>query len=95
MIRNEALNANTWGNNMQGIRRPAFKVNDFGGGLAGPILKDKLFFSSSYHYLRFNQGQTYLQTVPTALERVGNFSQTFQQDANGPPLALSSSTPTA
>ena len=87
MIRNEALNANTPGNKMQGIRRPAFKVNDFGGGFSGPILKNKLFFSSSYHYLRFNQGQTYLQTVPTALERVGNFSQTFQQDASGRPVA--------
>ena len=85
LIRNEALNANTWGNNLQGIRRPAFKVNDFGGALGGPIVKDKLFFYSSYHYLRFNQGQTYLETVPTALERVGNFSQTFQQNSNGVP----------
>ena len=83
LIRNEALNANTWGNNLEGIRRPAFKVNDFGGALGGPIVKDKLFFYSSYHYLRFNQGQTYLETVPTALERVGNFSETFQQNSNG------------
>ena len=60
-------------------------MNDFGGALAGPIFKDKLFFASSYHYLRFNQGQTYLETVPTALERVGNFSQTFQQNSNGVP----------
>jgi hypothetical protein len=86
MIRNEALNANTPGNKMQGIRRPAFKVNDFGGGISGPFLRNKLFFSSSYHYLRFNQGQTFLQTVPTALERVGNFSQTLQQDASGKPV---------
>jgi Carboxypeptidase regulatory-like domain len=86
LIRNEALNANTWGNNEQGIRRPAFKVNDFGGAISGPIHKDTLFFASSYHYLRFNQGQTYLETVPTDLERVGNFSQTLQQNANGVPV---------
>lgn len=85
MIRNEALNANTWGNNQQGIRRPAFKVNDFGGAIAGPVKRNSIFFSSSFHYLRFNQGQTDLSTVPTALERVGNFSQTFQQGANGQP----------
>ena len=56
MIRNEVLNANTPGNKMQGIRRPAFKANDFGGGLSGPIIKNKLFFSSSYHFLRFKPG---------------------------------------
>ncbi len=84
-IRNEALDANTWGNNEQGIRRPAFKVNDFGGALSGPIRRSHVFFASSYHLLRFNQGQTYLETVPTDLERVGNFSQTYQQDANGQP----------
>jgi hypothetical protein len=88
MIRNEALNANTPGNKAQGIRRPAFKVNDFGGALSGPILRNRLFFSSSYHFLRFNQGQTYLQTVPTALERVGNYSQTLTQDASGRPVPV-------
>jgi hypothetical protein len=86
MIRNEALNANTWGNKAQGIRRPAFKDDDFGGAISGHIIKDKLFFFASYHYLIFNQGQTYLQTVPTALERIGDFSKTFQQDANGQPV---------
>ncbi len=88
MIRNEALNANTPGNKAQGIRRPAFKVNDFGGALSGPVLRNRLFFSSSYHFLRFNQGQTYLQTVPTALERVGNYSQTLTQDASGRPVPV-------
>ncbi|HTF72390.1 MAG TPA: carboxypeptidase-like regulatory domain-containing protein, partial [Edaphobacter sp.] len=87
-IRNEALNANTPGNKMQGIRRPAFKVNDFGGSLSGPIIKNKLFFSSSYHFQRFNQGQVYLQTVPTALERVGDFSQTLTQDGSGRPVPV-------
>lgn len=85
LIRNEALNANTPGNKIQGIRRPAFKVHDMGGGVTGPILRDKLFFSSSFHYQRFNQGQANLQTVPTALERVGDFSKTFINN-NGVPV---------
>ncbi|MBS1801506.1 MAG: TonB-dependent receptor [Acidobacteria bacterium] len=86
LIRNEALNANTPGNKIQTplVRRPAFKVNDMGGALSGPILRDKLFFSSSFHYQRFNSGQTNLLTVPTALERVGDFSQTFINDAGNP-----------
>ncbi len=76
-MRNEALNANTNSNNANGLVRPAFKVNQFGGALSGPILKNRLFFFSSYHYLRFNQGQNFLSTVPTDLERIGNFSKTF------------------
>ncbi len=77
LLRNEALNANTNTNNANGLLRSAFKVNQFGGAVSGPIIKDKLFFFSSYHYLRFNQGQNNLVTVPTDLERVGNFSNTF------------------
>jgi Carboxypeptidase regulatory-like domain len=86
MLRNEALNANTTSNNTLGLARPAFKVNQFGGALSGPIIRNKLFFFSSYHYLMFNQGQNYLYTVPTDLERLGNFSQTLIKNANGAPV---------
>ncbi len=72
LLRNEGLNANTNSNNANGLARSAFNVNQFGGAISGPIVKNKLFFFSSYHYLRFNQCQNFLSTVPTALERVGN-----------------------
>jgi hypothetical protein len=85
LLRNEALNANLWGNKIQGIRRPAFKRNNFGGAFEGPIKKDTLFFFSSYHYMMQNIGGTNLRTVPTALERIGDFTQTMQQGANGQP----------
>ncbi|HWC95942.1 MAG TPA: carboxypeptidase regulatory-like domain-containing protein [Candidatus Sulfopaludibacter sp.] len=81
MLRNEALNGNTNSNKANGLARSAFKVNQFGGAVSGPIIKNKLFFFTSYHYLRFNQGQNYLQTVPTDLERVGNFSQSMLSNA--------------
>jgi trimeric autotransporter adhesin len=77
LLRNEALNANTNSNNANLLTRSAFKVNQWGGALSGPIIKNKLFFFSSYHYLMFNQGQNDLSTVPTDLERVGNFSKTL------------------
>src|SRR5258707_1224688 len=77
LLRNEGLNANTNSNNANGLARSAFKVNQIGGAISGPIVRNKLFFFSSYHYLRFNQGQNFLSTVPTDLERVGNFSKTF------------------
>ncbi len=38
--------------------------------------KDKTFFFVSYEGMRFNNALDYLRTVPTALERHGNFSQT-------------------
>ena len=82
-LRNEALNANTNSNNANGIRRSPFKVNEFGGSVTGPIIKDKLFFSSSYHFLMFNRGVTSLLTVPTDIERKGDFSNTFIRDTNG------------
>ena len=76
MMRHEGLDANSFSNNAQGIPNREFRVNDAGGSIGGPILRDKLFFFSSYHGLRNNQSTTQLLTVPTALERVGNFSQT-------------------
>jgi len=85
-LRNEALNANNNMNNANNISRPAFKVNEFGGAIGGPIIKNKLFFFSSYHYLMHNRGVANLATVPTALERIGNFSQTFIRDATGQPV---------
>jgi hypothetical protein len=45
--RNAALNANSWINNARRIRRPPLILNDFGGNLGGPILRDRLFFFGS------------------------------------------------
>jgi hypothetical protein len=85
-LRHQALDANTFANNAQDLDKPEFRVDDVGATFGGPILHDKLFFFSSYHGLRHNNGQNMLMTVPTALERVGNFSQTFIQDESGNPV---------
>ncbi len=85
-LRNEALNANNMYNNTNGIRRPPFKVNEFGGSVGGRIIRDKLFFFSSYQFLRHNRGTTSLMTVPTPAEAKGDFSHTFVSDANGSPV---------
>lgn len=85
-LRNDALNANSNYNNANGIAKGPFKLNDFGGAIGGPIIKNKLFFFTSYHYMRFNQADDWLLTVPTALERNGDFSQTKVRDYNGLPV---------
>ena len=86
--RNEALMANTAGNKMQGVARPAFKVDDIGAAVAGPILKDKLFFSSSFHWLAHNYGTNEELTVPTALERIGDFGSTLISGVGGVPTPV-------
>ena len=51
-------------------------------------MKDKLFFFASFLRLSRNSGQTYQATVPTLLERQGDFSQTYLADASGKPTLV-------
>lgn len=76
-LRNNHLDANTWGNKHASpqIARPLFQRNQFGGSLGGPAWKNKAFFFGSYEGFRQASPNTYKYIVPTALERMGNFSQ--------------------
>lgn len=47
----------------------------YGGTIGGPIIKNKLFFFSSWEQWDDQRPITVKITVPTALERQGNFSQ--------------------
>lgn len=71
-LRNTVFNANDWGST---LARPPFHRNQFGGTIGGPIKRDKTFFFFSYSGLR-QTTSTFLNgaVVPTALERMGNFS---------------------
>lgn len=75
-VRNSALDANDYFSKLNGKPLPAFQRNQFGGVLNGPILHDKLFFLVSTELLRSSQAITTTATVPTLLQRQGDFSQT-------------------
>jgi hypothetical protein len=86
--RNEALNANAYFNKRNGQARPRYRYNTVGATLGGPIFfsdkfnrnKNKLFFFISVEDdpNQTPEGINYY-TVPTALERTGDFSQTYNQ----------------
>jgi hypothetical protein len=79
--RNQDLAANSWTNNNVPAGSPAiakspFTQNQFGGAVGGPIFKDKLFFFADYEGYRLNlPGGQAAASVPTALERTGDFSE--------------------
>jgi len=98
-FRNPVLNANSFGNNSFGNKpdgRPArpkgkFNHNQFGGSFSGPVIlpkfngRDKTFFFFSYEGVRRVADASATITLPTALERAGDFSQSraLVRDAGG------------
>ena len=89
--RHEGLNANNWKNNRDGLPRPLFRFNDPGYTIGGPVYipghfnrnKDKLFFFWSQEFQEQLKPQGRRDaTVPTLLERNGDFSQSVDKDGN-------------
>ncbi len=76
-LRNNALNANNFFSNRAGAKIAPLHINQFGGSVGGPIIKNKTFFFGSYERNINNSGGFSLFTVPTAAERGGDFSQDF------------------
>lgn len=68
-FRNEALDANDFFNNESGFPRNKFRLNQFGGNVSGPIVKDKLFFFGNYEGVRQTRGSLFRGYTPTAAFR--------------------------
>lgn len=80
-LRNSVLDSNNFFDNRRGAKLASYKRSQFGGTVTGPLKRDKTFFMGSYEGLRERRAGTSTFTVPTALERQGDFSRTFA--ANG------------
>ncbi len=61
--------------------KPAYRRGQFGGAISAPIVKNKLFVFADYYGQRSLQGITNTNSVPTAAERIGDFSG--YRDSNG------------
>ncbi len=65
-LRNSRLDSRT---PFDGVKIPAFRQNQFGASIGGPVKKDKLFFFANYEGLRRRQGLTRIAFVPDAASR--------------------------
>ncbi|MEO6923595.1 MAG: carboxypeptidase regulatory-like domain-containing protein [Bryocella sp.] len=85
--RNEGMNANDWVSDHNHTAKPLYRYNTFGYQIGGPIKRDKLFFFfSNEFYRQLVPGALSQYRTPTALERMGDFSQSV--DSSGNPIQI-------
>src|SRR5208337_4466061 len=72
VVRNEAFNANEFINDLKGLPKGKYRVNEGGGSIGGPVIipklfngKDKMFFFFAFDRLTNTQPVQFLSAVPT------------------------------
>ena len=73
--RNDVLNAAEYFSKSRGGTKDALRRHDYGFFIGGPIVKNRLFFFYSQEWNQELRGQARFGSVPTLLERAGNFTQ--------------------
>lgn len=81
-FRNDALDARNFFNQSD-FAKSTLHLNQFGGTLGGPIVKNRAFFFLNYEGFRRQAGITRITNVPTLAERQGQFL-----DNNGNPITI-------
>jgi hypothetical protein len=95
-FRHEEFNSNEFFNNKTGVQKPRYRYQNPGGTFGGPLVipgvpfnknRSRVFFFFSYDYLA-NHGVAgpSRYTMPTALEKSGDFSQSV--NSNGSPILI-------
>jgi hypothetical protein len=75
-LRNSELNANDWFANRAGRTIPYYRRDQIGGVFGGPLIRNKTFFFVTYEYTESKNPLSSTRTVPTLLQRQGDFSET-------------------
>ncbi len=85
ILRNKALDANSWINDLQSTPKAVDTQNDFGAFVSGPVYipklyngRDKTFFMFNYEGFRYNTGGNSLNSAPTQAMLNGDFSALLQ-----------------
>ncbi len=75
--RNSYFAANDWFNNQSGVKRPFLNLNQLGGSVGGPIIKDKLLFFVNYEAYRLRQSTPKTDTIllPDARQGIFHYRQ--------------------
>ncbi|MFM2125913.1 MAG: hypothetical protein RL328_2364 [Acidobacteriota bacterium] len=83
-FRNEVLNARnlfaTTG------AKPRFRRNQYGFVLGGPVQKNKTFFFVDWQGTRLDQGVVRTSTIPSAVQKSGQFTQPITDPLSGAPF---------
>jgi hypothetical protein len=81
---NNVLNANLFQTNLTGGAKPPVHYNEYGGTFGGPVWipkvyngREKTFFFINYNGIRNADPRFNIRSLPTELERQGDFSQSW------------------
>ncbi|MCU1269966.1 MAG: hypothetical protein JWN74_1260 [Acidobacteriaceae bacterium] len=89
-LRNRVLDANSWFNNLETIKRPIDTQNDFGFTVGGPVYlphlydgRNKTLFFFDYEGFRFQTGGSNPTSLPNENFRSGNFAALCTEGFSG------------
>lgn len=71
--RNSFFNANYYYNNINGQPRDVINLNQFGGRIGGPVMKNKLFFFANFETYRLPNTYNFTRQILTPEALKGNF----------------------
>ena len=84
-FRNDVLDARNYFNQVE-FPKSGLHLNQFGGTLGGPIVKNRTFFFLNYEGFRRRAGITRITNVPTDAQRAGTF--TFEDPNTHQPVTI-------